>query len=370
MGGMGPPAATRRGMTQSMSHVSGSRRGLTAALLAVALICALFPGNAAAHGPVAPLASDFQARIAASPVGLDAKVVDGDQRMWLRVPAQLTVVVLDYRGAPYLRFSPTGVEVNANSEMYYLNQTPVAETPPADLTRTTPAHWQHVSGGHSYGWHDGRLHALATVALAPGASYVGRWTVPLLIGGSAASISGTLWHAGAPSIVWLWPIAVLLLCLLAVRRLRRGELDARMARVLALVVLVAIAVASCGRQLHGRPDISAFGVVELVVILALAGWGLERVLRRRAGFLGYFVIAFVAIWEGITLLPTLFDGFVLMALPAFAARTAAVLCLGGGGGLVLLAFRLAELPERLASRRSDSEDVLEGEDDSFAGIVA
>lgn len=347
-----------------------ARRGLVATLLAVALACSLFPATAAAHGPVAPLASDFQARIAAAPAALDAKVVDGDQRMWLRVPAALTVVVLDYRGAPYLRFSPTGVEVNENSEMYYLNQTPVAETPPPGLSRTTPAHWHRVSGGHTYGWHDGRLHALATVALAPGASYVGRWTVPLRIGGAAAAISGTLWHAGAPSIVWLWPIAVLLLCLLAARRLRRAELDVRMARALSLVVLVAIAVASCGRQLHGRPAVSAFGVVELAVILGLVAWGLERVLRRRAGFLTYFVIAFVAIWEGITLLPALFDGFVLMAIPAFVARTAAVLCLGGGGGLVLLAFRLAELPERLASRRSDSEDVLEGEGDSFAGLTA
>ena len=88
--------------------------------------------------------------------------MDGDQRMWLRVPAAQTVVVLDYRGAPYLRFSPAGVEVNHNSEMYYLNQTPVAETPPANLTASTPPDWHRVSGGQQYGWHDGRLHALAT----------------------------------------------------------------------------------------------------------------------------------------------------------------------------------------------------------------
>ena len=41
----------------------------------------------------------------------------------------MTVVVLDYRGAPYLRFSRSGVDVNQASSMYYLNQTP-AETPP------------------------------------------------------------------------------------------------------------------------------------------------------------------------------------------------------------------------------------------------
>lgn len=343
---------------------------VAAPLAGVLLVCALWPAAAAAHGPVAPLASDYQARIAGLPVGFDAKVVDGDQRMWLRAPANRTVVVLDYRRAPYLRFSPAGVAVNENSEMYYLNQTPVAETPPGGLTRTTPPRWHQVTASHAYGWHDGRLHALATVALSPGTSYIGRWVVPLRVGGRPTAVTGTLWHAGGPSIVWLWPIAVLLLCLLAARRLRRPELDATMARVLGLVVLAAIAVAGLGRQLHGRPGISAFAVVELAVILALVAWGLERVLRRRAGFLLYFVIAFVGLWEGITLLPTLFDGFVLMAIPAFVARTVTVLCLAGGGGLVLLAFRLAELPERLSARRGDPGEAVEGEDEALAGIVA
>jgi hypothetical protein len=77
------------------------------------------------------------------------------------------------RAAPYLRFSRTGVEVNQNSAMYYLNQAPVAGTPPPNLSPDTAPSWQRVSGGHDYGWHDGRLHALATVALVPGASY--RW---------------------------------------------------------------------------------------------------------------------------------------------------------------------------------------------------
>ena len=40
------------------------------------------------------------------------------------------MVVLDYQGAPYLRFTPGGVEVNTASAMYYLNQVP-AQTPPA-----------------------------------------------------------------------------------------------------------------------------------------------------------------------------------------------------------------------------------------------
>ncbi|MBV9803987.1 MAG: hypothetical protein JO130_12375, partial [Solirubrobacterales bacterium] len=73
---------------------------------------------AQAHGPVAPVASSYFAKALQVPPGLDAKVIDGDLRMWLRVPPQDTVVVLDYRGAPYLRFSNSGVAVNHNSAMY------------------------------------------------------------------------------------------------------------------------------------------------------------------------------------------------------------------------------------------------------------
>ena len=137
-------------------------------ILGGAAVCALLlPSVAAAHGPVAPVATSFQARVSDVPPGVDAKVIDGDLRMWLRVEPSQTVVVLDYRGAPYLRFSRSGVAVNRSSAMFFLNQTP-AEVPPSNLRPTTAPSWSQVSGGHAYEWHDGRLHALATVAIAPG----------------------------------------------------------------------------------------------------------------------------------------------------------------------------------------------------------
>ena len=282
--------------------------------------------------------------------------------MWLRVPATETVVVLDYRGAPYVRFSRAGVEVNHNSEMYYLNQTPFALKPPANLGPRTPPQWDRVSGGHEYGWHDGRLHALASVARPGGASFVGTWRVPLLVDGRPAAISGGLWHANPPSIVWLWPIAVLLLCVLAAWRVRRPPLDRWTARVLGLGALSAIAIAAVGRGLHGRPDVSVVQLVELSIVLAFVAWGLFRVVFQRPGFFTYLVIAIVALWEAIELIPTLFNGFVLIALPAFVARAATVVALGSGVCLILMIFRLhdLELDQRLAGR---SVDQLEGDDE-------
>jgi hypothetical protein len=303
---------------------------------------AAFPAAASAHGPVAPIASSYLARVSEAPAGLDAKVIDGDQRMWLSVPRGKTVVVLDYRGAPYLRFSSAGVDVNRNSAIYYLNQTPVAEVPPTNLTRTTPPSWHRASGADVYGWHDGRLHALSTVARSPGAEYVGRWTIPVIVDGRRSAIGGGLWHAEDPSIVWFWPIVVLLACVLAAWRLRRPELDALVARALAFVALAGVAVGGVARQLHGHPTVSPFQLIVLVLILAFVAWALARLLLRRPGYFFFLVVSVAALWQGIELVPTLRDGFVLAAVPPFVARVTAVLCLATAVSLLLLVFRMSQ----------------------------
>ncbi len=317
---------------------------MTAGLAALAALL-LWPGGAAAHGPVDPAASSYLAKVERTPAGVQAKAIDGDLRMWMQVTRPGVVVVLDYRGAPYLRFSRAGVEVNESSAMYYLNQVP-AETPPPGIGPRTPPRWHVVGGDEQYGWHDGRLHALASTALAPGASYVGRWTVPLRVNGVPTVISGLLLHADAPSIVWFWPILVALACVFAGLRLRRPELDLRMGRGLALGALTAFLLAGAGQQLHGRPSVSVGQLFELVLMVAFGAWGLERLARRRHGWLTLFLIAVAAIWEGVSLIAVLLDGFVLVALPAFVARAAVVACLAAGVALLPLVFRIAERPER------------------------
>ncbi len=327
--------------------------------IALALLAAL-PSSAEAHGPIAPVASSYLARIKTVPAGLHAKVVDGDLRMWMSVPPSETVVVIDYRGAPYLRFTRSGVWVNEKSAMYYLNQTPIPETPPPNLGPHTPPHWDLVSTGHDYNWHDGRLHALATVAHAPGASYIGAWKLPLLVDGRLDPITGGLWYAAGPSIVWFWPIAVLVLCVLAAWRVKTRELDRLTARSLSVAALASITAAALGHQLHGRPTVSVGDLIELAILLAFVAWASLRVASRRAGYFTYFLVALVAILEGAQSVPTLPNGFVLMAVPAFVGRAACVVGLGAGVGLLVLVPRLFDQrdePEAVVEQR-------EGEDDS------
>ena len=213
--------------------------------------------------------------------------------------------------------------------MYYLNQVP-PQTPPTRLGPGTPVHWSRVSSGHQYGWHDGRLHALASVALAPGATYVGRWTIPLRVDGAPATIAGGLFHAANPSLVWFWPILVVLACVFAALRLGRPELDLRLARGLGLVALVAFLVVGAGQQLHGRPTVSVGQLIVFAAIVAFGAWALRRLALRRHGWFTFFLIAVAAIWEGASSITVLLDGYVLLALPALRGPRRGGRLPGGG----------------------------------------
>ena len=209
--------------------------------------------------------------------------------------------------------------------------------------------WSSVSGGHAYSWHDGRLHALATVALAPGASYVGRWSIPVRINARAGAIAGGLWHASDPSIVWFWPIVVLLACVLAARRVRSPGLDRRPG------------ACARGRRIdrergRGRGPGASRTTDRLGAgrdhardhhcpcrLGACAGCcsrtpGTSRISRSRSWRCGRVCSSF----------PTLTHGFVLAAVPPFIARGATVISLGCGIGLLLIGFRLVDrhVPDR------------------------
>jgi hypothetical protein len=355
-GAPAPPLRVPNGTLGRYSVKARSRRAMVVlAPIGVLMAILLAPATAAAHGPVNPAASSYLATVRRVPAGLEAKVVDGDLRMWLQVRSPETVEVLDYRGAPYLRFSRRGVQVNQNSSMYYLNQVPV-ELVPRNIGLHTPPRWIQVSSGHAYEWHDGRLHAGAVTALRPGSTYAGRWIIPVRIDGRQALIAGGLRYAPNPSIVWFWPIVVTLICVLAGIRLRRRELDVAIARGLAAVAIAAFIVEALGKQLHGRPSVSVGQLVLLAFLLAFATWAVRQLVLRRNDWLTFFLIALAALYEGLTLITVLVHGFVLIALPSFVARGAVVVSLAAGVGLLPVAVF------RLAQREDDRQPVAPGVD--------
>lgn len=312
---------------------------LLAPLAGVLAGVALSAPAARADGPVAPTATDYVARVTHVPSGIEAQVVNAYLNLWIKVAAHAHVTVLDFRGAPWVRFTPSGVSVNRNSQEYYLSQVPVPAIPPPGLTRATPPHWVRVSGGHAYAWREGRLHALATIALAPGQRYVGSWRIPVVVAGRLATISGGMWHRGAPSAVWFWPALVLLTCALAAWRVRSRALDERIAHCLALLLLLLAAVGMGGKYLHGSPAVTAGNVALLLVTLLVLGAIAGRLLSGRLGGPLLLATAVIALWAGLTLMPVLTHGYALVALPLLLVRSIAVVLLGGAPSLTLFAVR-------------------------------
>jgi hypothetical protein len=333
--------AARREPDRAHSTIGRRARRRLLGIAATAAALACWPASALAHGPVAPVASSYQARIAHVPAGLAAKVVDADQRLWLRTSGRSTVIVLDYRGAPYLRFSRAGVAVNERSEMYFLNANPV-EAVPTGLTRRTRPAWSRVSSAPQYVWHDGRLQALAAVAVAPGTVDVGTWRIPLEVAGRPATIAGQLDHAPDPSPVWFWPALVIIACALAAWRVRRTSVDVRVGRLLALAALVAVTVVGIGRGTYGRPAVSVFQLVELSLLLAFVAAVLWRLVSGRFGFLTLLVVSVVALYEDLVAFPVLLHGYVLMSVPPALARAAVTVCIGATAALLPVAIRIGD----------------------------
>jgi hypothetical protein len=304
------------------------RNVLTVLMLAVAM-AVLSPSRALAHaGLSAPVATSYLAKVAQTPPGIDAKVVDGDQRLWLRVAPSLTVVVTGLRGEPYLRFDPSGVWVNQSSPTTYLNK-PRPQVPPRGAVPGAPPRWKRISSGHTYQWHEDRLHSLAATARSGAARFIGTWSVPLTVDGKPARITGGLSYAPNPSILWFWPLVVLAVCSGLLLRLKSPRVDGVMALTLAATTLVAIILARAGRGFFGRPDITTGGVIEFAAYAAIAVAGLCLLAFPRRRDTGVAIAAVVGFAVGVGLIPVLTRGFVLSALPDTLQRIAVSLTLAG-----------------------------------------
>ncbi len=332
-------------------------RPVALAILAAVLIPLAQPAPASAHsGLTAQVASDYVDTIDPVPVGLEVKIVDGDQNLWMSANPRLTVVVSGLRGEPYLRFVASGVYVNVHAPSYYLNRG-FPQALPAGLTASTPPLWRRVSSGHTYMWHEDRLHALALGGPAPPAGEVATWTVPVTVNGARAHLGGELLYQPPPSRLWLWPLVVAILCAAAVVRLG-CDVARPFARVLAVLALPAIVAGRLGRELYGHPDLSIWQMTDAVLTCLIAAVLAYALIRRRQVQLATLVTGAWALYEGAFLLPVLTRGYVLAALPATPERAAACVCLVCGPAILLAAvvFELPALPRPRLAPPAEGEE--------------
>jgi hypothetical protein len=107
------------------------------------------------------------------------------------------VTILDYQEKPYAQLLADGtVQVNTNSEAYYLNEDRLGETAvPKDLG--SEPNWKQLSRSSRFEWHDHRAHWMGKsdppqLKDKSKRTKIDDWTVPVEIGGQTGTIAGTL----------------------------------------------------------------------------------------------------------------------------------------------------------------------------------
>ena len=181
--------------------------GVGSVVCAAALVALVLPAVASAHGGrSAPVATDFEATIrgiAPDTSLVRAKVVDGDLELWLRADPSAVVEVAGIQGEPVLLFDRRGVFVNVRSLTAATDRIDPRVLQPIAGSRASPI-GHRLTTGHTFMWHEHRLHALHPLARGRNSSGIlGHWSVPLRVDGAPGTITGVLAYA-APEAVWLW----------------------------------------------------------------------------------------------------------------------------------------------------------------------
>ena len=289
------------------------------------------PARALAHVGSGSIGTDYEARVGGirpPAPWLTARVLDGDQRLELSVPAPHVVIVRGDLGEPFLRFSPTGVEVNLASPT-----ATAAHVIPPSQAAADGVRWRRLTSSHVFAWHENRLRPKPVAGAVGGsARRVAGWSIPLVVDGHRGALSGSEWFAPAPS-PWPWIVGALAVLATALLVALRASERAQRATAYVLLppVVGALLAGWLGIFLSGRASMLSlvFAVLFMIVSALFAGVAVAACRGpARAGVIalvGGFAAAF-AVPE----LPAFVHGFVLSALPAWQARLMVMVALAGG----------------------------------------
>ncbi len=202
-----------------------------AVALALAL-AALLAAPALAHEGNPNYLSEVDA-ITPATDGVSVEVLNRDDRMLLHNTSGEDVVVLGYDDEPYARVLADGtVQVNTNSEAYYLNDDRFANATVPKGLGTTPA-WKEVDKTGRFEWHDHRMHWMSKttppqVTDEDARTKIFDYRIPLEVDGRRGAIAGTLFWTPLPgggpplAAIFIGAGIVIALCILvAVVRHRR-----------------------------------------------------------------------------------------------------------------------------------------------------
>jgi hypothetical protein len=129
--------------------------------------------------------------------GVTVEVLNYDDRLELHNTSGKPVEIEGYKGEPYARVLADGtVQVNTNSEAYYLNDDRYGDVKvPAGLA--DEPRWKELSRSGRFEWHDHRMHWMSQskppqVKDEDARTHIFDWKVPIAVGGTKGQIAGTL----------------------------------------------------------------------------------------------------------------------------------------------------------------------------------
>ncbi len=303
------------------------------------------PSLASAHvGKNAPVATNFQAQISGvrpATQSVEAKVVDGDRGLWLRVapgsgradPGRGGRTAAALRGARRVR-QPALAHCAVGPDRPH--------RPPSRPDPHAVPRWHRLSSGHAYLWHEHRLHALEPLARTHHrVSALGSWSVPLLIDGRRYELLGRLLYR-PPGSLWPWLALAGLLSAIQVAALAASPSAGRRAAVTAAFAAAPLVwTVRIARELYGRPDIAWSAELEIAFTSLIGIAFLAGLLHRDESVRVFtaFLLAFGCLYEAWTMWPVLTHAVALTVLPGAVARTAIAAIIGLGAGMLVVTLR-------------------------------
>lgn len=284
------------------------------------------------------------------------EIVGGDSFVQLTATPGTDVIVVGYRGEPYLWFRPDGsVAENRNSPTTYQNASRYGSEEPADLDPAAEPDWRDVADGHRWAWHDHRAHWMQTtrpLGAAPGDQIL-EAVIPLQVDGDdvAVTVASTWVPAPSTAPIWVGAIAGLALAVGAALARRRGGRSAPW--LLAPAVLATVVgvwqYTSLPSETGPRPVWWALPLIASICAVAatVAEWRRQRFWADAATLL---VGVELVVWGWIkrdglraAIIPT--------GAPGWLDRGSVAMALTAGLGFTVLALVALFAPGRFATQR-------------------
>jgi hypothetical protein len=330
------------------------RKVVVGAAVAVAALMGM-AAPASAHTLSGIQATNYRSAITSvSPrlTGVSVHLLDLGRKVEVVNRTSQTLLILGYQNEPYLRVGPAGTFVNQASPTFYLNKLPSTVTssvvPKQFSARATPV-WYRTGHGQRVTWSDRRTRQEGPDPTAVKNNLTRRviistWTIAMAHASAPLTVSGSITYVPPPKAAsWLILTVAVLVATAALGLLGRWHLAlaAALAIVLALNMVDATGSAVISGGSHGAELLRILPSLPVWLLALFTIGPLQR--QSEGGLVAAAVVGFfIAAFNGLGGISSLFRSQVPFAWDANVSRLATVLTLGVGFGLlgaVAIVFR-------------------------------